>query len=160
MTYDHTKELEKILDYESFMKECLACESVCKTKISSLEIPGLSEELSDSAEQTALTRAKATLLMKVMLERVANEQEAQKNAARQAREKKTKLMNDMSLMKQSELWKMMADDRVRSLLKSNRTRKARTKLKVKGKKKRSTLRSCTARTKTTADPWLKTRLNT
>ena len=68
-----------------------------------------------------------------MLERVANEQEAQKNAERQAGEKKTKLMNDMSLMKQSELWKMKADDRVRSLLKSNQTRKARTKLKAKEK---------------------------
>ena len=82
MAYDQIKELEKILDYESFMKECLACESVCKTEISPLEIPGSPQELSDSAEQTALTRTKATLLMKAMLESVANEQEAQKNAER------------------------------------------------------------------------------
>ena len=41
MAYDHMKELEKTEDYESFMRECLACESVYTTKISSLEIPGL-----------------------------------------------------------------------------------------------------------------------
>ena len=46
--------------------------------------------LLDSVEQTALTRAKATLLMKVMLERVANELEARKKTERQAGEKKTK----------------------------------------------------------------------
>ena len=40
----------------------------------------MSEGLFDSVEQTALTRAKATMLMKAMLKRMANEQEAQKNA--------------------------------------------------------------------------------
>ena len=28
MAYDQMKELEKTVDYESFMRECLACESV------------------------------------------------------------------------------------------------------------------------------------
>ena len=41
MAYDHMKELEKTVDYVSFTRECLACESVYTTKISSLEIPGL-----------------------------------------------------------------------------------------------------------------------
>ena len=93
------KELEKTVDHDSFMRECLACESVYTTKISSLEIPGLPVGLFDSVEQTALTRAKATLLMKAMLERVANEQDARKKAERLAGEKKTKLLNDMSIMK-------------------------------------------------------------
>ena len=78
VAYDQMKELEKTVDNESFMKECLACESVYKSKISTLEIPGLPEGLFDSVEQTALTRAKATLVMKAMLDRVANEQEARK----------------------------------------------------------------------------------
>ena len=43
----------------------------------------------------------------------------------------------MSLTKQSQLWKMVADDRVPSLLKSNRTRKARAKLKTKEKKSKT-----------------------
>ena len=98
-----TKELEQTVDNESFMKESLACESVCKSKISPLEIPRLPEELSDSVEQTALTRAKGTMLMKAMLKKMTNEQEAQKNAEKYVGDKKTKLMNDMSLMKQSEL---------------------------------------------------------
>ena len=76
MAYSQMKELEKTVDYESFMRECHACESVYKTKISSLEISGLPVGLFDSVEQTAWTRAKATLLMKAMLERVANEQDA------------------------------------------------------------------------------------
>ena len=41
MAYDQKKELEKTVDYESFMRECLACESVYTTIISNLEIPGL-----------------------------------------------------------------------------------------------------------------------
>ena len=86
------KELEKTVDYESFMRECLACESVYTTKISSLEIPGLPVGLFDAVEQTALTRAKATLLMKGMLERVANEQDALQKVERLAGEKKTKLV--------------------------------------------------------------------
>ena len=68
------------MDNESFMKECLACESVCKSKISPLEILRLPEEMSDAVEQTALTRAKGTMLMNAMFEKVANEQEARKNA--------------------------------------------------------------------------------
>ena len=68
--------------------ECLACESVCESKISPLEIPRLPEELSDSVEQTALIRANSTMLMNVMCEKVTNEQEALKNAERQAGEKK------------------------------------------------------------------------
>ena len=91
MACDQMKEVEKIVDYESFMRECLACESVYTTKVSSLEIPGLPVGLFDSVEQTALTRAEATLLMKAMLERVANEQDARKKAERLAGEKKTKL---------------------------------------------------------------------
>ena len=50
------------------------------TKISSLEIPGSPVGLSDSVEQTALTRANGTLLMKAMLEKVANEQDARKKS--------------------------------------------------------------------------------
>ena len=90
MAYDQTKELEKTVDYESFMKECLACEPVCKSKMSTLEIPGLSGGLFDSVEPTALTRAKATLLMKAMLERVANEQETRKKKLRDRQVKKDK----------------------------------------------------------------------
>ena len=88
MAYDHMKELEKMVDYESFMRECLACESVYTTKISSLEIPGSPVGLFDSVEQTALSRANGTLLMKAMLERVANEQDARKKAERLAGEKR------------------------------------------------------------------------
>ena len=64
MAYTHMLEVEKIVDCESFMKECLACEWVCTSKISKLEIPGFLLRLFDSVKQTALTRAKATLLMK------------------------------------------------------------------------------------------------
>ena len=77
-----------------------------KSKISTLEIPGLPEGLFDSVEQTALTRAKATLVKKAMLDRVANEQEARKKLRDGQVKKKTKLLNDMSLMQPSELWKM------------------------------------------------------
>ena len=41
MAYDQMIELEKTVDCESFMKECLACGSVYRSKISTLEIPGL-----------------------------------------------------------------------------------------------------------------------
>ena len=134
MAYDHMKELEKTVDYESFMRECLACESVYTTKTSSLEIPGLPVGLFDSFEQTALIRAKATLLMKAMLERVANEQGALEKAERLAGEKKTQLLNDMPTMKPSELWEMAVDDRVRGLLKSESSQKGKGKGKGKGKK--------------------------
>ena len=67
-------------------------------------------------------------------------------------EKKTKLLNDMSTVKPSELWKMAVDDRVRSLLKSVSSQKGKGKGKGKGKKKRLTPRSCTAFTKITMDP--------
>ena len=70
------------MDDESFMRESIACESVYTTKISSLEIPGLPFGLFDSVEQTALTSAEATLLMKAMLERVANAQDARKKKLR------------------------------------------------------------------------------
>ena len=40
MAYDQMEDLEKTVDYELFMRECLACESVCTTKISNLEVPG------------------------------------------------------------------------------------------------------------------------
>ena len=78
MAYDHMKELEKIVDYESFMRECLACESVYTTKFSSLEIPGSQVGLFDSVEQTALTRANGTLLMKAMLERQTSKMHGKK----------------------------------------------------------------------------------
>ena len=105
MAYDQMKELEKAVDYESFMRECLACESVYTTNISSLEFLGLPVGLFDAVEQTALARAKATLLVKALLERVVHEQDARKKAEGLAGEKKTKLLNDMSMMKPSELWK-------------------------------------------------------
>ena len=86
------KELEKAVDYESFMRECLARESVYTTKISSLEIPGLPVGSFGAVEQTASARAKATLLVKAPLERVANEQHARKKAEGLAGEKKTKIV--------------------------------------------------------------------
>ena len=132
---DQMKELEKTVDYEAFMRECLACESVYTTKTSSLEIPGLPVGLFDSVEQTALARARATLLMKAMLERVANEQDAWKKAERLAGEKKTKLLNDISMTKPSDLWKMAFDDRVRGLLQSESCQKGKGKGKGKGKNK-------------------------
>ena len=61
--------------------------------------------LFDSVEQTALTRAKATLLMKAMRERVANEQLARAKAEIQGGEKKAKLLSDMSMMVPSEFVK-------------------------------------------------------
>ena len=54
-------------------------------------------------------------------------------AKRQAGEKKTKLLNEMSMMKPSELWKMAVDDRVRSLLKGESSQKGKGKGKGKGK---------------------------
>ena len=84
----------------------------------------------------------------------------EKKAERQAGEKKTKLLSDMSMMKASELWKMTVDDRVRSLLKSESSQKGKGKGKGKGKTKCLTPpRSCTAFTKTTMYPCLKIRLN-
>ena len=78
MAHDEMEELEKTVDYEPFMKECLTCESVYKSKISTPEIPGLPEGLFDLVEQTTLTRATATLSMIAILEKVADEQEARK----------------------------------------------------------------------------------
>ena len=86
-------------------------------------------------EQTSLTRAKATLLLKAMFERVAYEQDARKKAETQEREKKTKLLSDMFMIKTSELCKMAVDDRVRSLLKSESSQKGKGKGKGKGKNK-------------------------
>ena len=80
-----------------------------------------------------------------------------KKAERLAGEKKTKLLNDMSMMKPSELWKMAVDDRVRGLLKSESSQTG--KGKGKGKTKRLTTRRCTAFTKITMNPCLKIRLN-
>ena len=97
--------------------------------------------------------------MKAMLERVANEQDALKKAERQAGEKRTKLLNDMSMMKPSELWKMSVDDRVRSLPKGESSQKGKVKGKGNGKNNMFTPRSCAAFTKTTIDPCLKIRLN-
>ena len=74
--FDELKELEARVNYQSFLKESLACETVYKTKNSTLGIPGLPDCLFGSLEQSALTRAKATLLMTAMLETVANEQES------------------------------------------------------------------------------------
>ena len=71
--------------------------------------------------------------MKAMLDRVANEQDALKKAERQAGEKRTKLLSDTSMMKQSELWKMAVDDRVRSLLKGESSQKGKGKGKGNGK---------------------------
>ena len=124
------------MDYESSMRENVLCVNQCtRPRISNVEIPGLPVGLFDSVEQTALTRAKATLLMKATLERVANEQDARKKAERLAGEKKTKLLNDMSVMKPSESWKMAVDDRVRGLLKSESSQKGKGKGKGKGKNK-------------------------
>ena len=58
-----------------------------------------------------------------------------KKAERLAGEKKTKLLNDMSMMKPSELWKMAVDDRVRGLLKSDSSQKSKGEGKSKRKNK-------------------------
>ena len=50
MAYDQMEDLEKTVDYELFMRECLACEWVCTTKISNLEIPGLPVDVFDAVE--------------------------------------------------------------------------------------------------------------
>ena len=79
---------------------------------------------------------------------------------RQAGEKRTKLLSDMSMMKPSELWKMAVDDRVRSLLKGESSQKGKVKGEGNGKNNMFTPRSCAAFTKTTMmDPCLKIRLN-
>ena len=80
MANDQMKELEKTVDYESFTTECLACESVHTSQFRNWRSLGLPVGLFDSVEQTALTRATATLLMNAMLERVAKEQEARKKS--------------------------------------------------------------------------------
>ena len=91
MACDQMKEPEKTVDYESFMRDCLACESVPHDQNfrvwKSLDC---SVGLFHSVEKTALARAKATLLMKALLERVANEQDARKKAERLAGEKQDK----------------------------------------------------------------------
>ena len=140
IAHGQMRELEKTVDYESFMRESIACESVYPTKNSNLEIPGLPVGLFDSVEQTALTSAEATLLMKAMLGRwQTSKMHGKKKAERLAGEKKTKLLNDMSMMKPSELWKVAVDDRVRSLLKSESSQKSKGKGKSNGKTKRLTL---------------------
>ena len=75
------------MNYESVMKDSSACETVYKSKISTLDFPGLPDSLLGSPEQAALPRAKATLLMKAMLEKMANEQEARKHAENQTPDK-------------------------------------------------------------------------
>ena len=69
--------------------------------------------------------------------------------------KKTKLLNDMSMMKPSELWKMAVDDRVRSLLKSKSSKKS----KGKGKDKTFDPQKLYSHSNSTKDPCLKIRLN-
>ena len=67
---------------------------------STLDILGLPDYLFGSLEESALARAKATLVMKAKLEKVANEHEA-----RQMRRNRRKTKH-MSTTKLSELWKM------------------------------------------------------
>ena len=85
--FDELKELEAHVNFESFMKESLACETVYKTKNSTLDIPGLPDCLFGSLEQSALSRAKATVLMTAMLETVAKrtrvENKCRETSARQ-----------------------------------------------------------------------------
>ena len=97
--FDQITKLEAQVDYESFMKQSSASESVHKSKISTLDFPGLPDSLFGSPEQSALPRAKATLLMKAMFEKVANEQEARKHAEKQTQDKKVKVVSEMSLMR-------------------------------------------------------------
>ena len=86
----------------------------------------------------ALTRAKATLLMKAMLESVANEQEARKK------------LRDRQVTKDKTVERHVLDEAVRIVEDGGRRQaRAKVKVKAKGKTKRSTLRSCTAFPKTT-----------
>ena len=73
--FDQINESEAQVTCESCKKKSLAREAVYKLKISTQEIPGSHDCLCGSPEKSALTRAKATLLMKATLERVSNEQE-------------------------------------------------------------------------------------
>ena len=156
MAHDQMKELEKTVDHESLMKERFACESVYSSKISKLEILGLPVELLDSGKQTALTRAKATLLMKkTMLERVANEQEARKESFETGRGTKDTIVE-----------RHVHDETVRIVEDGGRRQSSKFAEKLiepesdgKGKTKRLTLRSCTAFCKTTVDPCPNIRLN-
>ena len=69
-----------------------------KSKISTLDIPRLL--------WLSLTRAKATLLMKAVLEKMASEQEGRKMQRKQAQVNKVKVVSDMPLMKPPELFEM------------------------------------------------------
>ena len=60
---------------------------------------GLLDCLCGSLEQSAPTRAKAPLLMKAMLEKVANEDEARNRAEKYAQDKTVKVVSDMPMMK-------------------------------------------------------------
>ena len=57
------------MNYESFMKESSACETVYTSKISTLDFPRLLDYLLGSLEQSAPPSVKATLLTKAMLEK-------------------------------------------------------------------------------------------
>ena len=72
-----------------------------------------------AGEVSGLRRAKATLLMEAMLEKVANEQEARKHAEKQNRE----VVSDRLMLKPSELWKVAVDERLRGVLQSESSSK-------------------------------------
>ena len=117
------------MNYESFMKESSACETVYKSKVSTLDFPGLPDFLLGSPEQATLPRAKGTLLMKAMLEK-GQTNKARKHAENQTQDKKVKMVSDMSLMRQSELRTLAVDDRIRGVLQSESTSKGKGKTKM------------------------------
>ena len=110
-----------------------------KSKISTLDIPRLL--------WLSLTRAKATLLMKAVLEKMASEQE-EKNAEKQAQVKKVKVVSDMPLMKPPELFEMASMPRV---LQSESSSKVEGKGTGKGKPICSIPKLCAVFAKTRAD---------
>ena len=92
------------MNYESRKKKNLTCKVVYKFKMSTLESPGLFDGLFESLEQSALTRTKATLLGKAILQKVAHEREVKQNAKTQKTQVHDVEVGDMLMMKPPKLW--------------------------------------------------------
>ena len=123
--FDQINESEAQVKYESRKNKNFTCEAVYKFKMSTLESPGLFDGLFESLEQSALTRTKATLLVKAMLQKVAHEREVKQNAKTQKTQVHDVEVSDMLMMKPPEMWKMALDDRVRGMLQSESSSKGK-----------------------------------
>ena len=95
--------------------------------MSTLESPGLFGGLFESLEQSALTRTKATLLVKAMLQKVAHEKEVKQNAKTQKTQVHDVEVGDMLMMKLPKLWNGCRANQVpKAKVKSKGFRKGKT----------------------------------